>query len=161
MIVESVEVSHMQYQILVHNPAESHFTASVLGMPACFAEGHTEAEALANAEVLLDEQLAKGKIVTIDKPEGTKANGTSPSEPARRKGDFSSLPGHGIFKDDPTFDDFVEKMAEFWVNLNRESQDKKHALMQCAGMWANDPDFDEFVAEMKQIREEEDREDQS
>jgi predicted RNase H-like HicB family nuclease len=161
MHVESGEVNPMQYQIFVQNPEERHFTASVLGMPACVAEGHTEAEAVANAEVLLDEQLAKGKIVTIDKPEGTQSNGKPPSETARRKGDFSSLPAHGIFKDDPTFDDFVEKMAEFRANLNMESQDKKHALMQCAGMWANDPDFDEFVAEMKQIREEEDREDQS
>jgi predicted RNase H-like HicB family nuclease len=121
MHVESGEVSPMQYQIFVQNPAESHFTASFLGMPACVAEGHTEAEAVANAEVLLDEQLAKGKIVTIDKPEGTKSNGKSPSEPARRKGDFSSLPAHGIFKDDPNFDDFVEKTAEFRAKFNAEA----------------------------------------
>jgi predicted RNase H-like HicB family nuclease len=118
MHVESVEVSPMQYQIFVQNPAESHFTASVLGMPACVAEGHTEAEAVAKAEGLLDEQLATGKIVTVDKPAGTSTNGKSPSDPARRKGDFSSLPGHGIFKDDPTFDDFVERMAEWRAQYN-------------------------------------------
>jgi predicted RNase H-like HicB family nuclease len=123
MHVESGEVSPMQYQIFVQNPTESHFTASVLGMPACVAEGHTEAEAVAKAEVLLDEQLAKGKIVTIDKPEGTKSNGKSPSEPARRKGDFSSLPGHGIFKDDPNFDDFLERMAEVRAQFNTEAEE--------------------------------------
>jgi predicted RNase H-like HicB family nuclease len=73
MHVESGEVSPMQYQIFVQNPAESHFTASVLGMSACVAEGHTEAEAVANAEVLLDEQLAKGrelkKKVSAKRPE--------------------------------------------------------------------------------------------
>jgi hypothetical protein len=72
---------------------------------------------------LLDEQLAKGKIVTIDKPEGTKSNGKSPSEPARRKGDFSSLPGHGIFKDDPNFDDFLERMAEVRAQFNTEAEE--------------------------------------
>lgn len=111
----------MQYQIFVQNPTERHFTASVLRMPACVAEGHTEAEAVANAEVLLDEQLAKGKIVTVDKPTGSSTNGNSASKSVRRKGDFSSLPGHGIFKDDPTFDDFVEKMAEFRAKFNAEA----------------------------------------
>ncbi len=106
----------MQYQILVQNPAESHFTASVLGMPTCVAEGPTEAEAVAKAEGLHDEQLAKGKIVTVEKPAQASTNGSSP--PARRKGDFSSLPGHGIFKDDPTFDDFVERMAEWRAQYN-------------------------------------------
>jgi hypothetical protein len=47
---------------------------------------------------------------------------------------------------------------ELSSDVARDSQDKKKALMQSAGMWANDPCFDEFVAEMKQIREEEDRE---
>ncbi len=113
----------MQYQIFVQNSAESHFTASVLGMPTCVAEGHTEAEAVAKAEGLLVEQLAKGKIVTVDKPSGSKVNGNLTSEPARRKGDFSSLPGHGIFKDDPNFDDFLESMAEWRAQYNTEAEE--------------------------------------
>jgi predicted RNase H-like HicB family nuclease len=112
----------MQYQIFVQNPAESHFTASVIGMPTCVAEGHTEAEALAKAEILLDEQLAHGKIVTVHKPSTTQlaVNSSSDLLPQRKKGDFSTLPGYGIFKDDPTFDDFVERMAEFRAEFDAE-----------------------------------------
>jgi predicted RNase H-like HicB family nuclease len=113
----------MQYPIFVQNPAESHFTASVIGMPTCVAEGQTEAEALAKAESLLDEQLAKSKIFMVDKPSTTQL-GVNPSSgllPKRKKGDFSTLPGYGIFKDDPTFDDFVERMAEFRAEFDAEA----------------------------------------
>jgi predicted RNase H-like HicB family nuclease len=58
----------MQYQIFVQNPTENRFTAFVFGVPDCAAEGSTEAEALAKAESLLEAQLAKGKVVTVDKP---------------------------------------------------------------------------------------------
>jgi hypothetical protein len=103
----------MQYQIFIQNSAKDGFTASVIGMPMTLvAEGATEAEALAKAKTMLEEQLAKGKFVTID---------LSP-------------------------------------DVAKDSQDKKNALMQSAGMWANDPYFEEFLAEMKQIRKEEDRE---
>jgi predicted RNase H-like HicB family nuclease len=109
----------MQYQIFVQNPTESHFMASVIGMPACVAEGTTEAEVLDKAQVLLEEQLAKGKIVTVNLPSIEENSVDSPALP-RRKGDFSTLPGCGIFKDDPTFDDFVERMAEFRARFNVE-----------------------------------------
>jgi predicted RNase H-like HicB family nuclease len=102
----------MQYQIFIQNPTESHFTASVIGMPACVAQGTTEAEALAKAEFLLDEQLAKGKIVTVDKP--------TPSH-AAPKSSHAALMGHGIFKDDPTFDDFLERVAEFRQKADRQA----------------------------------------
>jgi predicted RNase H-like HicB family nuclease len=105
----------MQYQIFVQNPAESHFTAFVFGMPTCVAEGNTEAEAIARAEDLLDEQLAKGKIVTVDKP--------TPSD-APQKSRHAALLGHGMFKDDPTFDDFLERMAEV-----RQRADRQEAAM--------------------------------
>ncbi len=106
----------MQYQIFVQNPTESHFTASVFGLPTTVvAEGTTEVEAIDRAKAILEEQLAKGKFVTLE------------------------LSG----------------------DVAKDSQGKKNALMQSAGMWANDPYFEEFVAEMKQIREEEDREAQA
>jgi predicted RNase H-like HicB family nuclease len=69
MHVESGEVSPMQFKIFIQNTAEQHFTASVLGMPMdLVAEGTTEAEALGRAEVMLEEVLATGKIVTIELP---------------------------------------------------------------------------------------------
>ncbi len=100
----------MQYQIFVQNPTESHFTASVIGMPTCVAEGHTEAEALAKAEILLDEQLAKGKIFMVDRP----------TSDVPKKSSHAALIGHGMFKDDPTFDDFLERMAEVRQRADRQ-----------------------------------------
>lgn len=46
--------SVMQYQIFVQNPTEKRFTASVVGIPACVAEGTTKEEALASVQLALD-----------------------------------------------------------------------------------------------------------
>jgi hypothetical protein len=58
----------MQFHIFIQNPAEHHFTATVLGMPDWTVTGTTQSEALAKVESLLDEKLATGKIVTVDWP---------------------------------------------------------------------------------------------
>ena len=150
----------MQYPIFVQNPAESHFTASVIGMPTCVAEGHTEAEALAKAEILLDEQLAKGKIFMVDRP----------TSDLPKKSSHAALMGYGMFKDDPTFDDFLERMAEFRQQADREfvtldlattpangHSQTPHPWMKFAGGLADDPDFEEFVTEMQRERELEDQ----
>jgi predicted RNase H-like HicB family nuclease len=55
----------MQYQIFVQSQSEKHFLASVMGMPSIAVDGNTEAEAIANAKIALESQLATGKIVTI------------------------------------------------------------------------------------------------
>lgn len=112
----------MQYNIFIQNPTENHFTASVIGVPDCVAIGTTEAEALDQAKILLEEQLAKGKIVTVD----LLLNDGATVDPQfqgnrRRQGDFSSLPGYGVFKDDLTFDDFVERMAEYRTKFDAEA----------------------------------------
>jgi predicted RNase H-like HicB family nuclease len=62
----------MQFHIFIQNPADNHFTATVIGMPDWVATGTTEAEALTKVESLLDEKLASGKIVTIEVPEITR-----------------------------------------------------------------------------------------
>jgi predicted RNase H-like HicB family nuclease len=101
----------MQYQIFVQNPTENRFAAFVFGVLDCFAEGATEAEALAKAEILLEEQLAKGKVVTVDKPT---------LNPVLSKSSHAALIGHGMFKDDPTFDDFLERMSELRQQADRQ-----------------------------------------
>jgi predicted RNase H-like HicB family nuclease len=55
----------MQYQIFVQSQSDKHFLASVMGMPSICVDGDTEAEAIANAKIALESQLATGKIVTI------------------------------------------------------------------------------------------------
>ena len=91
----------MQYQVFVQNHANNGYIAAVLGMPDCLAEGKTKDEAIANAKSALQSRLSQGEVVTIEVDEPTKATAGNPW-----------LESFGIFKDDPTFDDFLEKMAE-------------------------------------------------
>jgi predicted RNase H-like HicB family nuclease len=55
----------MLYQILVQAHPGRNFTASVLGVADCVAEGPTKEEAIANASNALAERLAQGEVVTI------------------------------------------------------------------------------------------------
>jgi predicted RNase H-like HicB family nuclease len=113
----------MQFHIFIQNPAANCFRASVMGMPETWVvEGETKVEALDRVKVLLEECLATGEFVTINIPsihDGDKSENGQIRILHSRKGDFSNLPGCGIFKDDPTFEDFVEKMSE----LRSRSQD--------------------------------------
>jgi predicted RNase H-like HicB family nuclease len=101
----------MQYQIFVQNPAEQCFTASVLGiLPTCVAEGKTKQEALIALQQAMEEQFADGEIVTVNWQLGE-----TPT-----KSSHAALMGHGMFKDDPTFDDFLERMAEVRQRADRQ-----------------------------------------
>lgn len=90
----------MQYQVFVQSQSERHFVASVVGMPNLIVEGRTEEEAIANAKTALAEQLATGKFVTIE---------VNPNDQSNIP--VSQMRYAGIFADDPTFDDFMEKLA--------------------------------------------------
>ena len=86
----------MQYQIFVRNH-EEHFVASVVGIPNLVVEGQTEAEAINNAKSALEEQLATGKLVTIEIPP---------------KNNLASMKYAGVFENDATFDNFMSHLAE-------------------------------------------------
>ena len=87
----------MQYQVFVRSQSDKHFTASIMGMPTIAVDGNTEAEAIANAKTALETQLATGKIVTIS------------IEPQTIT--IPTLQYAGILENDPTFDDWMEKLA--------------------------------------------------
>lgn len=89
----------MQYQVFVQNPAERQFVASIVGMPAVSAVAATEEEAIAKATAALESQLAKGKFVTIE-VESTVQPHTS----------TFGMQYAGIFADDPSFEDWMEKL---------------------------------------------------
>ena len=91
----------MQYQIFVKSQSDQHFIASVIGMPTIAVDGQTEAEAISNVKIALESQLATGKVVTI---EIDQIETKSKSTPAMKYA--------GIFENDPTFDDWMEKLAE-------------------------------------------------
>jgi predicted RNase H-like HicB family nuclease len=90
----------MQYQIFVQNNTSQNFVASVVGIPIA-AEGKTEDEAIANIQIALENQLTTGKLVTITLPTKSSMNiATSPR-----------MSHAGIFANDPTFDDWMEKLT--------------------------------------------------
>ena len=88
----------MQYQVFVRSQSDKHFTASVMGMPTIAVDGNTEAEAIANAKIALETQLATGKIVTISIEPQTST--------------IPTMQYAGILENDPTFDDWMEKLAD-------------------------------------------------
>lgn len=89
----------MQYQIFVQSQKEN-FVASVVGMPNVIAEANTEAEVIAKIKSVLEAQLATGKFLTIEvNPQ------VIPHE------ETTQMRYAGIFANDPTFDDFMDKLA--------------------------------------------------
>src|SRR5262245_44775188 len=99
----------MQYQVLVQNLSEGLFSAFVIGVPDITAKGATLEEALAKAKNLLKERLAVGQLFTIE-VEG--APGGAISNPW--------LETHGTLRDDPTFDDWVEEIAQYRREIEAE-----------------------------------------
>jgi hypothetical protein len=74
----------------------------VIGVPECIAEGSTEAEAVSNAKAALRSRLAQGKVVTIEMEESAKKLTGNPW-----------LDSAGVFKDDPTYDEFLAEIAAY------------------------------------------------
>jgi predicted RNase H-like HicB family nuclease len=103
----------MQYQIFVENRSPRHFVASVIGMPTVSVDGYTEVEAIANVKAALNLQLSKGKVVTIDldRPQEIDLTATTQMEHA------------GILAADPTFDDWMDKLAEIRRSANKIDDD--------------------------------------
>lgn len=88
----------MRYQVFVRSQDEHHFIASVVGIPNLTVQGTTEAEAIYNAKSAIEAQLARGKFVSIE------VNSEVETNPPQIK--FA-----GILASDPTFDDFMDKLA--------------------------------------------------
>lgn len=98
----------MQYQVLVQKPSEQHFVASIVGMSNVVADGKTEEEAISKIKVALTAQLAVSKLVIIEiEPDSVD------KEKAEEEENDPWIKHAGIFADDPTFDDFLEKVAAF------------------------------------------------
>lgn len=98
-------MSTTQYQVLVRNQSDDLFTAAVLGMADCVAEGRTREEAIANAKQVLTERLTRGEIVTIELEDAeieTSATRQATNDVWREQA--------GRFRDDPTFDDFLAEV---------------------------------------------------
>ena len=102
----------MQYQVFIQSQSEQNFTASVVGIPNLTVEGRTEEEALSLAKAALEVQLATGKFVTIEV--------NSILQPRETEAQMRYA---GVFADDPTFDDFMEKLAVIRKEANAAEDD--------------------------------------
>ncbi|MBW4670438.1 MAG: type II toxin-antitoxin system HicB family antitoxin [Cyanomargarita calcarea GSE-NOS-MK-12-04C] len=89
----------MQYQIFIQSQKDN-FIASVVGMQNVMVEGNTEEEAISKVKSLLQAKLATGKFVTIE---------VNPQEIPHQE--TTHMKYAGIFANDPTFEDFMEKLA--------------------------------------------------
>ncbi len=89
----------MQYQVFIQSQPNQRFVASIVGMPAITGEGTSEEDAIAQAKTALQSQLAGGKFVTIE------VNLTE------QLSEVMSMKYAGIFADDSTFEDWMEKLA--------------------------------------------------
>ncbi|MGL5195623.1 MAG: type II toxin-antitoxin system HicB family antitoxin [Chroococcales cyanobacterium] len=91
----------MQYQIFIQTQSNQRFIASVVGMSNLIAEGTTEAEALEKVKTALEATLATGKFINLEMAE-------SPPQ----------MKWAGIFANDPTFDDFLDKLTQIRQEAN-------------------------------------------
>ncbi len=118
----------MQYQVFVQPHPEQCFVASIIGMPQVSVAGVTEAEAISNVKAALESQLATGRVVTINVGgvDGIEMGVLSDGNPFLTQQGLAKICGvsdqmsyAGLFSDDPTFDDWMEKLAVIRQNANQ------------------------------------------
>ena len=88
----------MDYQVFIQNDSIEHFVASIVGMPNLSVESDTEEDAIAKVTIALEQQLATGKFVTIN-VNNLKNSAIEPFQYG------------GRCAEDPTFDDWMEKLT--------------------------------------------------
>jgi predicted RNase H-like HicB family nuclease len=99
----------MQYQIFVQSQSQQNFVASVVGMANLTTEGKTEEEAIAKAKFALEAQLARGKFVSVEISPEIKSYRAAPE-----------MKYSGIFANDSSFDDFMDKLKLIRQEANLE-----------------------------------------
>ena len=99
----------MQYQVFVQSRADGLFSATVVGVPDCTAEGMTQEEALTKATAALRARLAKGRLFIVEVEEAF-----------AKKIANSWLEIHGSLRNDPTFDDFLAEIVHYRQQLDAE-----------------------------------------
>lgn len=97
----------MTYQVFLQLMAGNGYKATPLAFPQCEATGNTREEALSNLQSVLSARLAEGEIVTVEVGET--------EHPWRR--------WSGMFKDDPTFDDFLAEIDAYRREVDAAEQE--------------------------------------
>ncbi len=100
----------MTYDILIQPQPENVYRATVLGWPDLSVVGDSEQTVLERIQEAIRERLAQGRIVRIEVDEDVAAS------------EHPWLPFLGMWKDDPTFDDFVAQMQAYRRELDETVQ---------------------------------------
>ncbi len=103
----------MQYQILFQNPSAQRYVASVVGLTGIMAEAETEEEVITKIKTVLTSQLETGKFITIEVE--------ASSSPQQNKPEMKYA---GILADDPTFEDWMQKMAVIRQQTNERNDEE-------------------------------------
>jgi len=98
----------MTYDILIQPQPENVYRATVLGWPDLSVVGDSEQTVLKRIQEAIRERLAQGRIVRIEVDENVDTTLEHPW-----------LPFLGMWKDDPTFDDFVAQMQAYRRELDK------------------------------------------
>lgn len=99
----------MTYNAIVEDRKAEGFTASLLGWPSCTATGATKAEALTRLRQAIRDRLSSVEIVPIE------VDVTETGHPLAK---FA-----GMFKNDELFDQFVEDMATYRLEVDAKMAD--------------------------------------
>ncbi len=95
----------MTVNIFLQNDSKKGYIATAMEFPNCVAEGKTKAEALKNAKTAILEKLSYGELISLQiEPQ----NATKPGA------------NFGLFKDDPTFDDFLAEIEAYRREIDQE-----------------------------------------
>lgn len=103
----------MTYDVLIQPQPEGVYRATVLGWPDLNAVGASEQTVIDRIRQAIRKQLAQGKIVQVEVAE------TIPGTDALT---HPWLPFLGMWRDDPTFDDFLTKMEVYRHELDEMTE---------------------------------------
>ncbi len=94
--------------VLIESEAEVHYSATVLGLPDCKAEGETREQALTRLYDCVSTRLAQAEIFSME------------IKPNDSPNPWLKLAGK--YKDDPQFDEVLEYIAAYRRELDAEME---------------------------------------
>ena len=103
----------MTYDILIQPQPGGAYRATVLGWPELSAVGNSEQTVIERIGQTIRERLRQGKLVRIEVNDDTIKTATV---------EHPWLDFLGMWKDDPTFDDLLDKMATYCRELDETSE---------------------------------------
>jgi len=106
----------MQYLVILEKH-DGAYTATVPALPGCCSQGISEEEALHNIRAAIAETLARVTIATVEVEETPK----EVAIPSKGESVHTWAKYAGMWKDDPSFDDFLAQIEADRRQLDSEN----------------------------------------